>query len=183
MTPTDPPSHSSGVWLKLVCAVLALLVVVLSWRVRQLSVAPSAAAAPTLLAEGDAMPALTLRTPDGRTERLEADGSPRLILFMAPGCPACEETAPLWVAILKNLPDAERARARLVMPQQAAASAEPRPDLPTPSTVLDRDASVLGRLPMIPATMVVDGSGRITRLWSGRLPDDQVERVFEALGR
>jgi thiol-disulfide isomerase/thioredoxin len=180
----EPASRPGGekaftLFLVLACLVLAVLVVLLARENRSLKaelVAASREAPAEALQPGDRLGSLTLVNEEGATKALDFDGGGdrTLLLVFSPDCPACEATFPVWEFLVEGTPPALRVVGLSV-------GEEPPPSLAFPVfTLPDAERESLRRVPLVPATLLVDGSGQVVRAWYGMLEtEDEDALLFE----
>jgi peroxiredoxin len=113
------------------------------------------------------------------------EGEPTTVLFVfSATCPACEEAIPRWKAALESSPSRSVRVIGLERDRLGPArSAAPRvvPPLPCPVYGQEGAGSELSRrIPFIPATVIVDGTGRVTHAWFG-VPDEEQQSELARL--
>jgi hypothetical protein len=184
--PTAPPRGDRGFQLVLIiaCIALAALVLLLAWQNRQLKEELASVSTmqmpPKGLAAGDLFPSLVLLEEGGEPTTLEfgEDEPRRLLLVFSTQCPACRDTLPIWNSLLENPPSGVQ-----VAGIQLGGATDEFPFLPFPVfTPEDGGASLAGKIPYVPATLIVDPGGRIEQIWYGLLDEPSQQALGEALG-
>ena len=90
-------------------------------------------------------------------------GGRTLLLVFSPDCPACEQTFPFWEYLVEGAPPTLRVVGLCV-------GDDPPPSLSFPVYTLPGAApECLQRVPLVPASLLVDGEGRVVRAWYGVL--------------
>lgn len=154
------------------CATLAL-VVRQNRRLReQLTAMAAAKARASGLEEGQVLAPITLR--DAAAARIkvrfEGEGG-TVLLFHSSSCDACEATRPLWRRAVEQ---AGRPDVRVLCIQTDVAEGAPiaLEGLPASLAVPLPPAGWLATLPVVPATLLVDELGVLTRAWYGELDEE-----------
>jgi thiol-disulfide isomerase/thioredoxin len=176
--PSRPWSESAfTLFLVLACLALAVLVFLLARENRRLKAelvaAPRAVPAEAWKA-GDRLGPLTLVNGEGSTEAITFDREEgrTLLLVFSPGCPACEETYPFWEFVVEAAPPALRVVGLSV-------GDDPPPSLALPVyTLLDSDRESMQRVPLVPATLLIDREGRVVRAWYGVLETEDEDALL-----
>ena len=118
------------------------------------------------LAEGRALEPFTLRDAAGDEVRVDFAGdlSGSLLLFHARSCGACESSVAFWREALAraNRPDV---RVLCIQTDAAEGALHDLQGLPSSLAVPLPPTGWLAALPAVPATLVVDGYGVLTRAW------------------
>jgi thiol-disulfide isomerase/thioredoxin len=164
-------------FLVVACIVLAVLVIVLARQNRQLKASFAALAASQVPADalktGDRVEPFAILGEGARKERLEfsPDGPKTLLLVFSTHCPACERTLPIWNEFLTAGPPAGL-RAVGVETDHPGAAPElggiVPPALGFPVFSVEQPSPpVLGKIPYVPATVLLDGHGRVVKVWFG----------------
>jgi thiol-disulfide isomerase/thioredoxin len=135
-------------------------------------------------------PAPTLSGVDwkGGATTIEADGRPKVIVFLAHWCPHCQDEVPelqAWV-------DSTGGDPRVDLYAVATSTSRVRPNFPpgtwlegegwTSPTVLDDEAQTAGRafgVTAFPFWVIVDESGDVVGRLSGRVPAAAIPGLFE----
>ena len=175
---TKPKGAFSGdrafhVFLMVACVALAVMALMLALQNRRLKQELSRPATPQMppdaLKVGDTFPPLALLDEEGNPVSVPFGGGQRtLLLFFSARCPACRQTFPVWGTLLQDLPAGARVYGVRIGP-----SAPDMPPLPFPQhTQEDGGKSLKGKIPFVPATVLLDGSGTVERIWFG-VPDEK----------
>jgi len=171
------------VFLMVACAALAVLVLLLAMQNRrlkeQLSTLLTPQMPPDALREGNVLEPLALLDEGGNRIVLsfEGAGEQTLLLFFSPDCPACRETIPVWSALLQSRPLEVR-----VAGVRLGGEVEDVPNLPfTVYTPEDGGKSLGGKIPFVPATILLDDGGAIERVWYGMLDEGKQSELRDAL--
>jgi len=125
------------------------------------------------LESGDTLGALALVDVAGASRPLEfaPDLGPTLLLVFTAECPACLETIPIWNEALASL---RGDRPRVIGVQLDAPSRRAEVPGPFPVFAVDRAASAaLDKIPGVPATVLVDTTGVVERVWFGVLDGEK----------
>jgi hypothetical protein len=165
------------------CAALVLLVRE-NGRLRDRLVALTASRARERgLEEGRVLDAITLRNAAGEDVgvRFGAGEPGSLLLFHASACDACEATRPLWRNMVER---SHRPDVRVLCIQTDVTAGAPieLEGLPASLAVPLPPTGWPASLPAVPATLLVDGAGVLTRAWYGELSDDMTREATEAIG-
>ncbi len=171
------------------CLVLSILVLALAWQNRALKTIAASVHAAQL--PPDAMKAGDVAEPFGLLDEAGGEiavgfpggGARTLLLVFSSHCPACEKTLPIWNDILEEgLPadlrpigirtdrDAEGAGSLLTAGLRFPAF---RPKNPPPP--------FLSRIPFVPATVLLDGRGRVEKVWYGMPSGEQRKEMRKAI--
>ena len=159
-----------SVFLSAISLALAALVVLLVLQNRDLKDKLRAAAeggAPGGLAAGETLPSFALVDGSGAPAQVAVgDGRPRVLLVFTSTCPHCAHAMPIWRDLVReNSSGTEVVGVQL---DAGAATAKPIDTLPFP--VLAPGAAppeFLSKLTGVPCSIVVDGTGRIEKLFYG----------------
>lgn len=174
-----PRSRTFTVFLAVVCAVLAVQVLLLTGKVRSLESALAAeresdagdgpfadpAAARPSLEPGDFLEPLELVSSRGERTRLAFEGeAARTVLFvMAESCPACTDTAPLWAELASRFGDTARI-VGLHMDLSVDLADSVWAGLPFEvHHLVEPRAAPLAKMMRVPITVVLDEAGMV--LW------------------
>jgi hypothetical protein len=164
-----------SIFLMVACAALAVLVLLLAQQNRSLKTQLSTLLTPQIPPEGmkagDVLEPLALLDDGGNRLVINFEGlaDRTLLLFFSPDCPACRETIPLWSAVLSKHPSTVR-----VTGIRLGAGIEEAPNLPfAVYTPEDGGESLAGKIPFVPATVVLDEEGTIERVWYGVLDEEK----------
>jgi len=164
-----------GIFLMVACAVLAVLVLLLAMQNRRLKEQLSTLLTPQMpaeaLQEGDVLETLALLDDGGNRVVISFEGlaDRTLLLFFSPDCPACRETIPVWSALLHDRHSTIR-----VAGIRLGAGNEDSPNLPfAVHTPEDGGQFLAGKIPFVPATMLLDAGGSIERVWYGVLDEEK----------
>jgi hypothetical protein len=158
------------------CAALAVLVLLLAMQNRKLKEQVSGLLQPQMppesLQEGDPFEPLALLDDGGNRFLIAFEGRQEqtrtLLMFFSPDCPACRETIPVWSALLQ-----ERTPGVRVAGVRLGAEMEDAPFLPfTVYSPEDGGKSLAGKIPFVPATVILDAGGTIERVWYGMLDEE-----------
>ena len=174
-----------SIFLMVACAALAVLVVLLAQQNRRLKTQLSTLLTPQMppeaLKEGDILEPLALLDDGGNRVGINFDGlaDRTLLLFFSPDCPACREAIPGWSALRNEY----RSTAR-VTGIRLGAGIEDAPNLPfAVYTPEDGGQSLAGKIPFVPATVVLDETGTIERVWYGMLDEEKRGELVDILSR
>jgi hypothetical protein len=163
------------------CFALAVLVLFLAWQNRKLKeeiaelMIPQIP--PTALKQGDSMEPLNFIDEAGKDTLLGFGEGKTLLLIFSPQCPACIETIPVWNDMLQEAPAATRI-AGLRLAAEVESTVITRFPIYTPT---DDGSGLAGRIPYIPATLLIDEHGIIEWVKYGALTDEDVETLSEIL--
>jgi thiol-disulfide isomerase/thioredoxin len=164
-----------SIFLMIACVALAVLVLLLAQQNRKLKSQLSTLLEPQMpagaLQEGDTLAPLALLDEGGNHLLLDFEGlgERTLLLFFSPDCPACRETVPVWSALLQENPPRIR-----VAGIRLGAGVEDAPNLPfTVYTPEDAGQALAGKIPFVPATMILDDRGTIEQAWYGMLDEEK----------
>lgn len=170
-------------FLMVACLAMAVLVVLLARQNRELKTQIgemlSASAPAPSVEPGDPLGEMVLRDAAGAELPLEFDGGEQrtVLLVFSTQCPACRETMPIWSEVLAQTsePAARVLAVQLDEPDEGSGAV-----LSVPIYHLDREQSpAMAGIPYIPATIVLDGSGTVERVWFG-VPEEEARRTLAA---
>lgn len=164
------------------CATLAL-VVRENRRLREQLVAMAATKArESGLEEGQVLGPVTLRDADGApiAVRYEGEASGTVLLFHSSSCDACEATLPLW---RRAVEETARFDVRVFCIQTDVTEGVPMAleGLPASLAVPLPPVGWLASLPAVPATLLVDDLGVLTRAWYGELDAEMAADMTGAI--
>lgn len=174
--------------LSLACAALIGLDLALVFRVRALNQRVGsltrlvAAAERPLLVEGEAFPALTLLDAGSRAVPLLDASAPAgtLLLVSSQSCDACEGVRPVWDEVAELCAGSPLRVLELVLDAKPSALSR---DRRCPALASGGDAwGLIGRIPGVPAAILVDGNGTVRRAFYGSDHVGLRHAVEEALG-
>jgi len=165
---------------------LASLVVVLSRENRDLRAQIDAIARRVpadALKPGETVTPLEMIGAAGAARRLSfGDGAAPTVVFMIGAqCGYCEDTIPRYA---KAVSDAGAAGLRVVCIQFDAGSIsdlKPTPPALPAFVVPDGRGTWLGRVPMVPAAVVINPKGVVQYVWFGQMDDAQADALLTAL--
>jgi len=176
-------------FLVVACIALAALVIVLAWQNRQLKRGLAGPSAPELPADalkaGDRLEPFAVLDEAGGKRLLEfsPDGPKTLLLVFSAHCPACERTLPIWSEFLASTPGASLRAIGIQTDRPGAA-----PDtsgivtaalgFPVFSPEAKRPPA-LEKVPYVPATILLDGHGRVVQVWFGMPTGHQLDELRE----
>jgi hypothetical protein len=104
--------------------------------------------------------------------------SKTILLVYSATCPACQETIPRWKALLGATPPGAVRILGLEKEHRnpaTSAAALVVPALPFPTYTAERSGMELAKkLPFVPATVILDDKGVVTRAWFG-VPNQEEE--------
>ena len=195
MTDSDSSQRSGSfsIFLMAACTVLSVLVILLAvqnLRLRRELSEQIAGPAKDALQKGETLAALTLIGEDGESGLLEfGQGEERtLLLIFSVHCPACEQTFPIWEELVAELRQTPGLRivgiqTDLASEDESYPSGTLPPAFPFGIFGVDYEASeAMGRIPFIPATIVLDTEGVVEEVWFGVPEDDRIDEIRNALG-
>ena len=195
MTDSDSSQRSGSfsIFLMAACAVLSVLVILLAvqnLRLKRELSEQIASPAKDALQQGETLAALTLIGEDGESGLLEfGQGEERtLLLIFSVHCPACEQTFPIWEQLVAELHETPGLRivgiqTDLASEDESYPSGTLPPAFPFGIFGVDYEASeAMGRIPFIPATIVLDTEGVVEEVWFGVPEDDRIDKIRDALG-
>jgi len=195
MTDSDSSQRSGSfsIFLMAACAVLSVLVILLAvqnLRLKRELSEQIASPAKDALQQGETLAALTLIGEDGESGLLEfGQGEERtLLLIFSVHCPACEQTFPIWEELVAELRQTPGLRivgiqTDLASEDESYPSGTLPPAFPFGIFGVDYEASeAMGRIPFIPATIVLDTEGVVEEVWFGVPEDDRIDEIRDALG-
>jgi hypothetical protein len=191
-TPAEPAAGPPRrdpftMFLVVACIVLAVLVIVLArqnWKLKASFATLAKSQIPAdALKTGDTVEPFTLLGDDARKERLlfSPDGPKTLLLVFSTHCPACERTLPVWNEFLTSSPP-QGVRAVGVETDHPGTAPQLGGIVPASLgfpvfSVEQPPPPVLGKIPYIPATVLLDGHGRVVRVWFGIPTKDQMDEL------
>jgi thiol-disulfide isomerase/thioredoxin len=171
-------------FLVVACIALAVLVIFLARQNRQLKASLASLAASQVPADalkaGDRVEPFALLGEAGRKDRLEfsPDGSKTLLLVFSTHCPACERALPIWNDFVAAGPPAHL---RVVGIETDRPGAAPELGGIVPASlrfpvfsVEQPPPPVMARVPYVPATVLLDGHGRVVKVWFGIPTKEQI---------
>ncbi|MGE5322127.1 MAG: peroxiredoxin family protein [Actinomycetota bacterium] len=134
---------------------------------------------------GTRMPDLKGFDPDGNPVAVRYGSDPRqvLVLVFSPTCPFCEQNWPRWAEVIKSL---DRSRVRPVgvdltsTTTDSFASEHAMGEMPVIAKV-DPLARVDYRFQLTPQTILLDGSGKVEKVWTGVLNSAAVAELKQRL--
>jgi len=182
-------------FLMLACVALAIVVVMLVRSNRQLKAdnaslqAEASKAMRALeaksLGPGDAIGELKLQGTDGmwNTRSFVTSGSPphsTLMLIASHGCEVCEAMGPLWETVLNGPhPGCD---AILIYTDGATGPRDAHEYLPVARyQVNNGKATSLGKLTLVPATILIGPDGIIDKVWYGMLTEDDMREISDEI--
>ncbi len=159
------------------CFALAVLVLFLAWQNRKLKeemeVLMTPQLPPTALKQGDTLEPLNFVHETGKDVLLGFGEGRTLLLIFSPKCPACAQTIPVWNDMVEGLPSSIR-----VVGLRLAAEVESPVVTAFPVYLpADGGSGLAGKIPYIPATLLVDGRGVIEWVKYGALTEGDVEAL------
>ena len=171
--------------LTIVSLALAVLVVLLARENQRLEKELVEARQPGLadaLKEGDRLEAFSVYDPAGSELPVGfGQARRRLLLAFTSTCPHCQKNFPVWTDLLRG--GASGLEIVGVQLDAGPGGAARVPSLPFTVYVPGKKAPAFAsKLYGVPATMIVDGSGRIEKVWYGALGPDEVAAVRHAMG-
>jgi hypothetical protein len=165
------------------CVALAVLTLFLAWQNRNLKDDLAELRAPQIppeaLKAGDTMAPLTIMDEGGSEVTIEfgAEARKTLLLIFSPECPACAMTLPIWSDLFKEPPAAARVAGLRMGAEPEGGSA-----LPFPVYTPDESGSgLVGKIPYVPTTLLVDEGGLVERIWFGVLEEEAQEELLDLL--
>ncbi|MBZ5638958.1 MAG: hypothetical protein LAO51_09420 [Acidobacteriia bacterium] len=164
-------------FLVVACIALAVLVLFLARQNRQLKTTMSSLAETHLPADalktGDTVEPFVLLGVAGRKDRLEVapDGPTTLLLVFSTHCPACERALPIWNEFLAAGPPAG-VRTLGIETDRPGKGPEVGGIVPASLqfplfSVEQPNPPLMAKVPYVPATVLLDGHGRVVRVWFG----------------
>jgi peroxiredoxin len=134
------------------------------------------------LKAGDRVEAFKLQTMDGNVNELNyADPAKKYLLFiLSTTCPHCEKTLPVWSDIVaKNSNDNCSIIGVSIHPidQTIKFAADKKITFYLASAAKDTSFYRKYRIPGVPETILLDGSGIVQRTWVGELNPEQAEEI------
>jgi len=167
--------------ISLALAVLVVLLVVQNRDLKQRLQAGAGAAPRGGLAAGEMLASLTLADASGAPAQVPVgDGRRRLLLVFTSTCPHCAHAMPIW----RDLMAGGSNGLEVVGVQMDAGSPSARPIDTLPFPVLTPGTSppaFLGKLDGVPASILVDGSGKIEKLVYGPPEGKDLDALRAAL--
>ena len=176
-----------NLFLMVACTALAVLMVLLAMQNRDLKQQLTDLMTPQLppesLKEGDIFEPLAMLDDEGNQVLIDFDGSDgqtrTLLMIFSSDCGACKETIPVWSALLQ-----ERNLSIRVAGLRLGAEKEDTPLMPfSVYTPEDGGKSLAGKIPFVPATMILDAGGTIERVWYGTLNEEKQAELTEILDK
>jgi hypothetical protein len=160
------------------CFALAVLVLFLAWQNRKLKeeieVLMTPQIPPTALKQGDTMEPLNFVHETGKDVLLGFGEGRTLLLIFSPKCPACAETIPVWNEMIEEVPSTIR-----IVGLRLAADVESPVVTAFPVYLpADGGGGLAGKIPYIPATLLVDGQGVIEWVKYGALSDEELKELL-----
>ena len=159
------------------CVGLGALVLLLSGENRALRTQLAARATIAPLQPGDRLAIPTLdEAARAHRQTLPAGSSHRtLVLVFAHGCGPCEATMPIWREMLAVCPPSRLHVVGLSVgePDGRPPAVEERPAFPVRALTASERGGLLGRLPSLPASIILDESGTVESVWFGELSMDE----------
>jgi peroxiredoxin len=167
--------------ISLALAVLVVLLVLQNRDLKQRIRAAAEAGPPGGLTAGEMLPPFSLVDGTGAPVAVAVnDGHARLLLVFSSTCPHCDHALPIWRDMVR-----ESGGGREVLGVQTdagAKSAKPIDTLPFPVLAPGESGpAFLTKLSGVPATILVDGSGKIEKLFYGPPEGANAQAVREAL--
>lgn len=137
------------------------------------------------LAVGESVGQLTLIDGAGGTRELRFPSERDvLVLLVSAECPYCDETVPVWEAVLRRTETLERGEVAVVCVQLDARSPDRlKPVLAGQPTFLaaDQASTWLRRVPISPGALYVDRNGVVRKAWFGVPSEVQQDELARAL--
>jgi len=186
-------SGAFNVFLMVACAALSVLVVLLAVQNLRLKKALSqhgpGALPENALHEGESFTGLSLVQWDEQSRPLQfGQGENRtLLLIFSTSCGACERTFPIWEQVVAGLSEESKTRVVGVQTDASHGASEDPGGLMTealtfPVFAVDYDASpIMGRIPGVPATVLLDAAGIVEKVWFGAPENDVIDEMRSAL--
>mgnify|MGYP002399336059 CR=1 FL=1 len=135
-------------------------------------------------AQGQLAPDFSLQFADSKVSKLsDWQGKPVILNFWATWCPPCREEMPSFVAAHNGHPDEVVIVAVNAEETAAQAAAFASSHAMTFPVVLDErgDIQRLYNVRGLPTTIFIDRTGHIAGVWTGLLPQPQLEQVVQDL--
>jgi peroxiredoxin len=176
-------------FLMIACVVLAGLVIALTMQNRSLKtrMAHASGPAPDQFKMGDVISPIVVVDDSGTAKTIKfGEGERRTVLLVfSSHCPACRETLPVWRDMFKA-PAASGVRVVGIQTDRLDANpsqpGEMAASYPFPVYGYKRpEKDPLEKVPFIPAAIVVDTNGVVTRAWFGVPETGQKEGLKQAL--
>lgn len=174
---------SFNLFISSACVALAVLTLFLAWQNRKLKDELAELRAPQIppeaLRQGDEMAEMNVLDESGNGVALDlrAGNNKTLLLIFSPECPACARTIPIWSELFEQPPAGAR-----VVGLRLGAAPEGAPTLPFPVYAPDEAGSGLaGRIPFVPATLLINGDGVVEQVWYGVLEEEQQEALLQSI--
>jgi peroxiredoxin len=168
------------------CVVLLAANIALLRQNRQLK-AQMSLPPPTLeAAAGTQMPNLKGFDPDGKPVEIDYGKDPRkvLVLVFSPTCPFCEQNWPTWEHVISSL---DRSVVRPVAVDVTSTAKAPflsqhqLTEMPVFEKV-DPLAMVNYHFQLTPQTLLIDGDGKVEKVWTGVMTDSAVADLKQRTG-
>lgn len=160
------------------CFALAVLVLFLAWQNRKLKeeieVLMTPQVPPTALKQGDTMEPLNFVHETGKDVLLGFGEGRTLLLIFSPKCPACAETIPVWNDMIEEVPST----IRIVGLRLAAEVESPIVTAFPVYLPADGGSGLAGKIPYIPATLLVDGQGVVKWVKYGAPTDAELKELL-----
>jgi hypothetical protein len=172
-----------NIFMMVACVALAVVVLLLAMQNRELKAQLAQLSRPQIppeaLKQGDSFVPLVLLDDSGAETPLRfGPGEPRsLLLFFSTNCPACRQTLPVWSELLEAPPAGLR-----VAGVRTGSQVEDIPYLSFPVYTVQDATSLVGKIPYIPSTLILDSEGTVEQVWYGGLDESQLEELSRALG-
>jgi hypothetical protein len=189
--PESRPRDPFTVFLMLACVALSLVVFFLARQNRQLKAELGAAGTPRLpagaLKPGDTVEPFALLDESGARVAIGfAAGGPRtLLLVFSSRCPACEKTLPIWNEILAAATPKDCRVVGVRTDGDAPGSSSlftPALRFPVHTVPEPAPPPFAGPgLPYVPAAVLLDGEGRVSRVWFGVPAESDRRELRDAL--
>lgn len=174
--------------LLLTVLILTLLVLNVSLVVqnRKLRTAGAVGTRSVALKEGSVVPALSGLGLDGNKITLNYQNDPRkaVMLIFSPNCGYCTDNMPNWQAIAKSL-DRKQYRILAVSTSNDGVkeyiTEHSLPDVPVIADV-EPKSRVSYEMNVTPQTILIDSQGKVEKVWTGVLQQDERTEVGRSLG-
>jgi thiol-disulfide isomerase/thioredoxin len=126
---------------------------------------------------GERLGPVELLGPAGESRPLTfSSEQPRtVLLFFTPSCPACRATIPVWLELIEAIETPARILGvNLGGPEASAGEELVTGGWPFPVFGVEPEqSSGLHRITHVPATVILDGTGTVRKVWFGELGEDQ----------
>ena len=183
-TVTDKPRKDwYSIFLSVISLALAVLVVLLVVENRDLKqqLRAAAGAAPRGgLVAGETLSSFALADASGAPVQVAVgDGKRHLLLVFTSTCPHCRDAMPIWRDLMAGGTSLE-----VVGVQMDAGSSQAKPIDTLPFPVMSPGSSppaFLGNLAGVPASILVDGSGKVERVVYGPPEKQDLDALRDAL--